>query len=174
MKKKKLSRLENFIEPSNLKKTNSDPLLTPLQNKTLYRSSFMYRQRQEQGHARTYKSSICMQPKRSIIFGDVRQKCICKKQTLHFFCIVPNLFWYSNCKTSYTIVRPLLNSLRSTITMGCISTDLPIYPDLSNLTMKYSRNRIRTQIVPTIKFFFNPKIEKTLFKFSECFRRRSF
>ena len=92
---------------------------------------------------------------------------VCQLQKNVRFYIVPNVFWYSVYKTSYTAVRPLMNCLRGTITMACVSTCLPIYPDLSNLKMGYSRNRIRRQILPTIKLFLNPKVEKALFVFSE-------
>ena len=85
--------------------------------------------------------------------------------------ILPNIFWYSTYKTSYTVVRPLLNCLRCNITMSCISSCLPVYPDLSNLKMRYSRNRIRKQILPTIKLFLNPKVEKAVFQFSEFYNK---
>lgn len=86
-----------------------------------------------------------------------RELCICKRNA-----ILTNIFWYSVCSTSYTIVRPLMSCLRSNITLACVSTLLPVYPDLSNLKMRYSRNRIRKQIVPTIKFFLNPRLEKAM------------
>ena len=79
-----------------------------------------------------------------------------------------NTFWYSTYKTNYTIVRPLMNFLRCNITMICRKNKLPVSPDFSNLKIKYSRNRIRKQIVPTLKTFFNPKIEKALARFSEA------
>ena len=88
--------------------------------------------------------------------------------------VLTDVFWYPSHTTSYTIVRPLVACLRSTITLACISTLLPVYPDLSNLKIGYSRNRIRKQIVPTIKFFLNPKAEKALFQFSEFYNKEIF
>ena len=85
--------------------------------------------------------------------------------------LFPNIFWYSSYKTSYTVVRPLMNCLRYTITTSCVLSCLPVYPDLSNLNMRYSRNRIRKQILPTIKLFLNPKVEKALFQFSEFYNK---
>ena len=81
------------------------------------------------------------------------------------------VFWYSISKTNYTIVRPLIDFSRCKITMACTLFFLPVYPDLSNLKTRYSRNRIRKQIIPTIQFFFNPKAEKALFQFSEFYNR---
>ena len=71
------------------------------------------------------------------------------------------------CKSHYTIVRPLINCSRHTITMACIINRLPVYPDITNKKVRYSRNRIRKQVIPCLQFFFNPEIEKALFKFSE-------
>ena len=79
-----------------------------------------------------------------------------------------NLFWYSTYRTSYIIVRPLMNFLRCNVTTICIKKKLPVSPDFSNLKTKYSRNRIRKQIVPAFKTFFNPKVEKALARFSEA------
>ena len=70
-------------------------------------------------------------------------------------------------KTNYTIVRPLINCSRRTITMACVLSKLPVYPDLTNAKVRYSRNRLRKQIIPSLQFFFNPQVEKALFKFSE-------
>ena len=81
--------------------------------------------------------------------------------------VVPDVFWYFTFKTSYTIVRPLMNCLRGSVATACVLTSLPVYPDLSNLKMRYSRNRIRKQIIPAIKFFLNPKTERALFQFAE-------
>ena len=94
---------------------------------------------------------------------------ICRYNT-----VVPTVFWYSTYNTNYTIVRPLMNCLRSEITVACVLNLLPVYPDFSNLKMQYSRNRIRKQIIPAIKFFFNPKAEKALFQFSEFYNKKTF
>ena len=85
--------------------------------------------------------------------------------------IVPNVFWYSTYKTNYTIVRPLMKFSRRTVTLNCRLRGLPVYPDLSNSKLRYSRNRIRKQIIPAIKFLLNPKIERALFQFSEFYNR---
>ena len=83
----------------------------------------------------------------------------------------PNVFWYSSYKTNYTIVRPLIAFSRRTVTINCIFRRLPVYPDRSNSKLQYSRNRIRKQIIPAIKFLLNPKIERALFQFSEFYNR---
>ena len=97
-------------------------------------------------------------------------KNFCFKESLVTI-IVPKLFWYSILKTSYSIVRPLLSFSRSTITITCTLVFLPVYPDRSNYKIRYSRNRLRQQIIPSIQFFFNPKVEKALFQFSEFYNK---
>ena len=95
----------------------------------------------------------------------------CNRHSLYTPCNqeLVNIFFYYPSKTNYTVVRPLINCSRRTITMACLLSQLPVYPDISNLKVRYSRNRIRKQMIPSIQFFFNPKVEKSLFKFSEFY-----
>lgn len=113
----------------------------------------------------TVKHTLNLNQKR-----DDANKNFCFKESFVSI-IVPKIFWYSISKTNYTIVRPLINLSRCTITMSCILIFLPVYPDLTNFKKRYSRNRMRQQIIPSIQFFFNPKVEKALFKFSEFYNR---
>lgn len=68
---------------------------------------------------------------------------------------------------NYKVIRPLLDSSRYLITKMCEHLKLPVYPDKSNQTVHYSRNRIRKQIIPSLKIFFNPKVEDAIFRFAE-------
>jgi tRNA(Ile)-lysidine synthetase-like protein len=70
-------------------------------------------------------------------------------------------------KEKISLIRPLLNFSRTDITKLCNFWKLPFYPDKSNQHLNYSRNRIRKQILPTIRFFFNPQIDNILNQFSE-------
>ena len=65
------------------------------------------------------------------------------------------------------VVRPLLGLNRSEIKNFILFLNIPIYPDKTNEQVYYARNRIRKQLLPAIRFFFNPKIENSLFKFTE-------
>ena len=84
---------------------------------------------------------------------------------------ITKVFLHSTYKTSYTITRPVINCPRKTITMMCRLSRLPVYPDLTNSKVRYARNRIRKQIIPTLQLFLNPKVEKALFKFSEFYNK---
>ena len=70
-------------------------------------------------------------------------------------------------KHEYTLVRPLLSISRFDLKKICNSWKIPLFPDQSNQKLKYQRNRIRKQILPTLRFFFNPQIDTTIFQFVE-------
>ena len=72
-------------------------------------------------------------------------------------------------KKSLSIIRPLLSLNRFEISKLCIFWHLPVYPDKSNQKVGFLRNRVRKQLLPTIKLFFNSRIENVLFQFSEIF-----
>lgn len=78
---------------------------------------------------------------------------------------------YNTCNQqtdySYKVIRPFLNLSRNDITRICQHGSIPVYPDKSNQSLKYSRNRIRRQIIPSIQLFFNPLTEDALFQFAE-------
>lgn len=77
-------------------------------------------------------------------------------------------FFYSNKNSKkYKIIRPLLylNRFDTKIVSCCLK--LPIYNDKSNENIKFFRNRIRKQIFPLLRFFFNPQIDNLFFQFIE-------
>ena len=64
-------------------------------------------------------------------------------------------------------VRPLLSLSRFETGKMCLFWKLPVYPDKSNQKFSFLRNRVRKQLLPTIKLFFNPQIENVLLQFAE-------
>lgn len=70
-------------------------------------------------------------------------------------------------KNSFYYSRPLLDLTRYQAKHICKTWKLPFIPDKSNQFMFYTRNRIRRQILPFLRFYFNPKIDKMLFQFAE-------
>jgi hypothetical protein len=64
------------------------------------------------------------------------------------------------------LYRPLLSVSRSDVKRVCRLWQLPIYPDASNQTFHYARNRIRNQLLPTLRFQFNRQIDGTFFHFT--------
>ena len=65
------------------------------------------------------------------------------------------------------LIRPLLKLNRLEILKLCVFWKLPISIDATNQYLIFKRNRLRHQILPILKFFFNPKVEKALLKFIE-------
>lgn len=73
-------------------------------------------------------------------------------------------------KTEYTLVRPFLSLPRFDLKKLCISWKIPLFPDQSNQKVKYQRNRIRKQLLPTLRFFFNPQIDTVLYQFIDIIK----
>jgi tRNA(Ile)-lysidine synthetase-like protein len=65
------------------------------------------------------------------------------------------------------LIRPLLFVNRFDLRKLCTFWQLPIYPDKTNENLSYYRNRIRKQLLPLLRFFFNPQIDKIFLQFSE-------
>ena len=74
-----------------------------------------------------------------------------------------NLFYKKREKIN--LIRPLLVLNRFQILKMCICCHLPIYVDSTNRLTNFRRNRLRYQILPLFKIFFNPKIDVALTKF---------
>jgi tRNA(Ile)-lysidine synthase len=72
------------------------------------------------------------------------------------------LTWIRDLTTEIKLVRPLLNVFRQQTLEFCQQFQLPIWHDPVNQTLKYARNRLRLEIIPSLKHQFNPQIEKTL------------
>ena len=72
-------------------------------------------------------------------------------------------------KENSSTIRPLLSLNRFDISKLCFFWQLPVYPDKSNQKLNFLRNRVRKQLIPLIKFFFNVRIEHVLLQFAEIF-----
>ena len=67
------------------------------------------------------------------------------------------------------IIRPLLILNRFQILKACVFFHLPLYIDSTNQLTNFRRNRLRHQIYPLFKIFFNPKIDMALTRFISIF-----
>ena len=61
--------------------------------------------------------------------------------------------------------RPNLSLNRFETFKLSIFWNLPIILDSTNQLMSFKRNRLRYQVLPVLKLFFNPKLEEALIKF---------
>nr|QUE28014.1 Ycf62 [Sahlingia subintegra] len=65
------------------------------------------------------------------------------------------------------IIHPLLNITREETLWFCRKFHLPIWSDITNYNRKIKRNRIREELIPYCKQYFNLSLENALSKFSE-------
>ena len=72
-----------------------------------------------------------------------------------------------NCFNSLFLLRPLMETTRFDIKKLCQIWRLPIYPDITNQNLSSTRNRIRLQLLPIFRFFFNPQIDTILTQFAQ-------
>lgn len=65
------------------------------------------------------------------------------------------------------IIRPLLNIPRKEILAHLRKNKVPFRIDKTNLSLNFTRNKIRNQLVPRLEKEFNPNIQEVLFKLSQ-------
>lgn len=70
--------------------------------------------------------------------------------------------FYKKNKQSFTVIRPLIQLTRFDTFSLLSFWSLPLYIDQSNYLFFCKRNRLRKQIIPLLKYFFNPNLEKVL------------
>ncbi len=79
----------------------------------------------------------------------------------------------TGCYRDLKIIRPLLNFYRSSIEMYCRERNLDPRIDRSNLSLEYSRNRIRNELIPYLEEHFNPELKKNLAATAELIAEES-
>ncbi|MEG4212014.1 tRNA lysidine(34) synthetase TilS [Microcoleus sp. S13_B4] len=75
-----------------------------------------------------------------------------------------------NLKSKISLVRPLLEITRSQTGLFCQEQKLPIWEDSTNQDLQYSRNRIRSELLPYLETHFNPKAQQALAQTAELLR----
>lgn len=85
-----------------------------------------------------------------------------KNNQISFYSLSINNYFYNS---NFLIARPLFALTRFDIKKLCNLWELPLYPDHSNQSLNFCRNRIRNQILPSLRIFFNPQIDYTFYRF---------
>jgi len=80
------------------------------------------------------------------------------------------LNWQRSLTPQINLVRPLLDISRRETGEFCQQFDLPIVEDCLNQNLKYSRNRIRAELIPYLQTHFNPQTESALARTAELLR----
>ena len=75
-----------------------------------------------------------------------------------------------NLKSKIHLVRPLLEITRSQTGQFCQEQKLPIWEDSTNQDLQYTRNRIRSELLPYLETHFNPKAQQALAQTAELLR----
>ena len=78
--------------------------------------------------------------------------------------------WKNKKRKSFStifLLRPLLESTRFDLKRLCQIWNLPVYPDVTNQNFTSTRNRIRLQLLPILRFFFNPQIDTIFTQFAQ-------
>lgn len=70
----------------------------------------------------------------------------------------------SKIKTNKLIIRPLLKFSRTELFLFSKITKLPLYKDETNIKKKFLRNRIRNQLFPYLRIFFNLNLDKRFYQ----------
>ncbi|MGB7890787.1 MAG: tRNA lysidine(34) synthetase TilS [Microcoleus sp.] len=77
---------------------------------------------------------------------------------------------FQNLKSKIYLVRPLLEITRSQTGQFCQEQKLPIWEDSTNQDLQYTRNRIRSELLPYVETHFNPKAQQALAQTAELLR----
>lgn len=78
-----------------------------------------------------------------------------------------SLTWRRNLSTEIQLVRPLLEFTRTETSQFCQAHHLSIWEDSTNQDLKYTRNRIRHELLPYLQENFNPQVELHLSQTAE-------
>ncbi len=84
-----------------------------------------------------------------------------------------SLNWYRPLTHQVQLVRPLLNFTRQDTLRFCQINHLPIWYDPYNNNKKFSRNRIRLDLIPYLQQEFNSQVENHLAQTAEILRADS-
>ncbi len=77
------------------------------------------------------------------------------------------LTWQRPLTDNILLVRPLLEITRAQTGDFCTEFQLPIWEDSTNEDLKYTRNRIRLELLPYLQENFNPQVESALAQTAE-------
>ena len=73
-----------------------------------------------------------------------------------------SLGWSRKISSNLKLIRPLLNITRTEITWFCKFHQLPIWFDYTNIYYSNNRNRIRNELIPYLKQYYQINIEKSI------------
>jgi tRNA(Ile)-lysidine synthetase-like protein len=103
-----------------------------------------------------------------LVFVSAKGQGVNQNRNLKFLTSNENLFSLRKIRNNkFLVFRPLLFINRFDLKQLCNFLELPLYPDQTNDKLTYYRNRVRKQLLPLLRFFFNPQIDKLFLQFAE-------
>lgn len=78
---------------------------------------------------------------------------------------ITNLTIFKQLNKNISIFRPLINLSKDEIAWFCRLFHLPIWSDITNYNFSIKRNRLRYELIPYLKNYFNPKIQSSITRF---------
>nr|YP_010455875.1 tRNA-Ile lysidine synthase [Tetraselmis marina]UUA64551.1 tRNA-Ile lysidine synthase [Tetraselmis marina] len=88
--------------------------------------------------------------------------------------IPPNFFRRFHLNNFMQIYRPILFLNRYEVSLVMQVLKLPIWTDKTNFQFECIRNRVRVQLLPTLRFYFNPKIDVALARHLKIWSRETY
>nr|QXT44775.1 hypothetical protein RF62 [Nitellopsis obtusa] len=76
-------------------------------------------------------------------------------------------------KNTIHLVRPLLSTTRGELSQIFQQIKIPLCLDSTNLNLRIYRNRIRYQLLPYLRLFFNPNLDRSIAQFAEILHSES-
>lgn len=111
--------------------------------------------------------------KRTINYPQLIKKERIKKYTINE--VIEKKFLILKKKNSKNnLIRPLIKITRFETKNTSICNKFPVFLDETNKIEKHTRNRLRKQIIPSLKFFFNKKLDQTFFRYTEILLEENF
>jgi tRNA(Ile)-lysidine synthase len=89
------------------------------------------------------------------------------KQFLKYFKTACQNIFPVKSRSELTVIRPMLDITRTQLKDVLQLERLPVWPDPSNRMFKIRRNRLRYRLLPYIRLYYNPQVDKALVKWAE-------
>jgi tRNA(Ile)-lysidine synthase len=115
----------------------------------------------------SFLKKFCCFTKNTFYIFSLKKKNFLKKNKITMHRKMQKNLFFLEKKTflHFLFLRPMLFRTRIELKLFLTKLKLPIFSDLTNQKNFLSRNRIRKQFIPTIRFFFNKQIDFTINKY---------
>jgi tRNA(Ile)-lysidine synthase len=121
---------------------------------------------------RLFFSKVSFFESRKALHGNIFQHI--KKKKLKRASSSKGFSKQSKNQHSFSYCRPLLGITRLETCFICNGWNIPSYSDNSNHSVRYTRNKVRNQVLPILRKILNARLEKTVCRFAEILSEENF